>query len=261
MLKFSSRLFLCFFGVIIFMTENAYAQPAGRDVVNQSIEWFSLTNNVKLTKRLTLILDSQIRFARDFEPLQDQARIGLDIKINDHLSIVPLAYVYTWNYRYGKQPASYANNEHRIWQQVMYKHNLWRLKVDHRVRVEQRFIQVHSRDINNDVIDEGYTNNQNRLRYRFMARLPLNHKALDPKTYFASVYDEAMLSWGKNVTFHEPDQNRIFAGLGYQFTPVLSLQGGFLYQMLIKSGGTKQENNVGFQLILNYAMDLTKKKS
>jgi hypothetical protein len=260
MLKSSSRLFLCITIMLAFIMTNAFAQPAGREVVTQSIEWLGLTNNVKVSKRLTLILDSQIRFARDFEQMQDQARVALDIKINDHLSIAPLGYVYTWNGRYGKQPATYVNNEHRIWQQVMYKHNLGRLKVDHRVRLEQRFIQVHSRDASNDVIDEGYTNKQNRIRYRFMARLPLNHKALDPKTLFASTYNEVMYSWGKKITFNEPDQNRVFTGLGYQFTPALSLQGGFIYQMLIKSNGTKQENNVGFQVMLNYAMDLTKKK-
>src|SRR3712207_9011964 len=60
-------------------------------------------------------------------------------------------------------------------------------------------------------------------------------------------YTTLFRSWGDHVTFHEPDQNRIFTGIGYQFNTDLSLQGGFLYQMLIKSNGAKQENNLGFR--------------
>jgi hypothetical protein len=234
-----------------------YAQPANRDVVTQSAEWFSTTANLKVHPRLTVILDGQFRFVRDFEPLQFQARTGLDVKINDHLSIVPVAYVYTWNYIYGKQPNAFKNNEHRIWQQIFYKHSLGRVKVDHRVRFEERFIQIHHAE-NDVIIDDGYTNKQFRVRYRFMARIPLNHASIDPKTWFASAYDEVMMSSGKLVTFHEPDQNRIFAGMGYQVNKSLALQGGFIYQMLIKANGAKQENNVGFQLVLGYNFDLTK---
>jgi len=92
-----------------------------------------------------------------------------------------------------------------------------------------------------------------------MARVPLNHASIDPKTYFASLYDEVFMSSGKMVSFHEPDQNRIFAGLGYQVNKALSFQAGFLYQMLIKQPtGAKQENNVGFQVLVGYNIDLTK---
>jgi hypothetical protein len=192
--------------------------------------------------------------------MQHQARTAIEFKVNDHFSVVPLGYVYTWNYLYGKQPNAFVNNEHRIYQQFFYKHSISRLKVDHRFRIEERMIQVHTKDPDHVVHDDGYSNHQVRFRYRFMARLPLNHAALDAKTVFASTYDEVFLSTGKLVTFHEPDQNRIFAGLGYQFTKEFSLQGGFLYQLMIKSNGAKQENNVGFQVLLTYNPDLTKKE-
>ncbi len=39
------------------------------------------------------------------------------------------------------------------------------------------------------------------------------------------------------------------------------MQGGFLYQMLIKANGAMQENNMGFQLQLTYAIDLTLKEN
>jgi len=253
MIKFTSL--LC---VQMLVVQLLFAQPKNRAIVDQPIQWFALASNIKLSNSLTWMLEGQFRYASDFDPQQYQARTALDIHLSDHFSVVPIGYVYTWNYLYGKQPASFANNEHRIWQQVSYKHSLSKLKVDHRLRLEQRFIESHS-VVNNEIIPQGYTNRQHRLRYRLMIRMPLNRQAIQAKTIYLSVYDEAFLSWGKSVTFHEPDQNRIFVGLGYQVDKALTLQGGFLYQSLIKSNGTKQENNVGFQFQINYNFDLTKK--
>ena len=235
-----------------------FAQPKDREIVNQSIEWFSITTTTKVSQKLSVILEGQFR-TQSFDPQQYQLRTALDIKLNDHFSIVPLGYVFTWNYKYGKQPTTFENDEHRLWQQVMYKHKIGRVKIDHRLRFEERFIQVHSEQ-NDVLIDEGYTNKQFRIRYRFMARVPLNHTTIEPKTYFLSFYDEAFMSRGKKVTFHEPDQNRVFAGLGYEFSKKVTVQGGLLYQMLIKSNGAKQENNVGLQVMLNYNLSLLKQQ-
>ncbi len=245
-------------GIAGLATIPALSQPAHREIVSNNIEWISATSNVKVSNRLTVILDGQFRFC-DFSSMQHQARIAPEFKINDHWSVIPLGYVYTWNYKYGNQPVAFRNNEHRIYEQVQYKHKLGPLKIEHRVRLEQRMIEVHSRPAD-VIIDEGYTNKQNRLRYRFLAKLPINSKTIDPKTLFASVYDEVFYSWGKTVTFKEPDQNRVFAGVGYQFDDKFSLQGGAMYHLLIKSNGTKQENNVGFQVVANYNINAMRKR-
>lgn len=223
------------------------------------MKWFAVTTNWKVSKQAAVILEGQFRQADGFQPMQYQFRTGVDVTINKHFSFVPVGYVYTWNFKYGEQPAAFGNNEHRIWEQVMYKHHVGRFHLSHRARLEQRFVQVHTDDGEGRIINEGYDVYLNRVRYRFMATVPLNRAKIEEKTYFASAYDEAFLSWGDHVTFHEPDQNRLFAGLGYQFSTPLSLQAGFLYQMLIKSNGAKQENNVGFQVQVTYNIDLTKR--
>lgn len=236
----------------IIQITNAIAQPAGREIVDQSLEWFSLTSSIELSNKLSLMVEGQFRYAREFEPMQYQARTALEVKLGDHFVLVPLAYVYTWNYLYGRQPASFANNEHRIWQQLSYKHSWGKILLDHRLRLEQRFIQRRTTDQEDNVIYHGYDNRQVRMRYRFMARMPLNNAEIVPGTWFLGVYDEAFISWGKSVTFHEPDQNRIFAGAGYQFDERLSVLPGFLYQMMIKDNGLKQENNLGVQVMFTY---------
>jgi hypothetical protein len=200
--------------------------------------------------------EGQFRYARQFEPMQFQGRVAAEITLNDHWAIVPFGYVYTWNDKYGKQPATFVNHEHRFWEQVTYKHDITRFKLSHRLRLEQRLIEARSVQ-NGEVIYEGYDQYLNRLRYRFMANIPLNNPGMDPQTIYVSLYDEVFYSWGKGVTFHEPDQNRIFAGVGYQFTKLVGVQGGFFYQMQIKQNGAQQENNVGFQVQVNYNIDLT----
>ena len=236
----------------------AFAQSAGREKVTQGLQWFAFTSNIKMTHRLTLMAEGQFRYADDFDQQQYQARTALDIKLTDGLSIAPLGYVYTWNYKYGKQPAQYENNEHRIFQQIFYKHNVGRLKVDHRLRTEERFIQQHSTMSDGTIVNDGYINKQFRVRYRLMAKLPLNNSTIEAGTYYVAAYDEIFFSWGEKVTYHRADQNRIFAGLGYQINDRLGVMGGVLHQALVKSNGAMQENNIGFNLHFTYNVDLTR---
>lgn len=233
-----------------------YGQPADRDIVTQAAEWVGITSNIKVHPKLNLAMEGQFRYVGALEGMQFQVRTGADYSINKHLSILA-GYVYVWNPLYGKQPATYVNNEHRIFEQVAYKHKTGRFNFHHRARFEERFLQVHSNQ-NGEIVDQGYTNKLSRFRYRFMLNIPINNPAMDPKTWFVSIYDEFFLSWGKPVTFHKIDQNRIFVGMGYQFTKLVNVQAGAFYQELIKANGAKQENNIGIQVMATYNFDLTK---
>jgi hypothetical protein len=230
--------------------------PAPREEVTQAIEWFSFTSNIKVNKHLSLVAEGQFRFAQDFEPMQFQFRGAADIHITKELSFVPLGYVYTWNTVYGKQPARFVNNEHRIWQQVLFKHHTGRFRFNHRARLEQRYIQVHTMN-NGEVVYEGFDYYANRVRYRFLLTVPFGSKEMGPKTFFGNFYNETFLSWGPKVTYHKPDQNRVFMGIGYQGGKNFTVTSGLLYQMMVKANGAMQENNVGLQVMVGYNFDLT----
>lgn len=233
------------------------AQSASREKVSQGIEWFSWATTVRVDRKLSILAEGQFRFAGQFEPMQFQFRTAAEIHLNKSFSVVPLGYVYTWNPTYGKQPAKFVNNEHRIFQQVQYKHHLGRMHVSHRGRLEQRFIEVHTTQ-NGEVINQGYGLYLNRLRYRLAVNIPFGKSEIGPKTIFASFYDEVFVEFGKNVINHKPDQNRLFAGIGYQANSKFSITTGFLYHMLVKLNGVQQENNFGVQANLAYNIDLTK---
>jgi len=247
--------------ILVFsLIQSSKAQSlSDRQKVTQAVQWFAFNSHIKIHKKVSILAEGQFRYAQTFDPMQFQLRTGVDYTINKHFSVLA-GYVYSWNPIYGKQPASFVNNEHRIFEQVIYKHQLGRFNISHRGRLEQRFIQVHQNS-NGEIINEGYDLYLNRARYRLAINIPLNNAKMEPKTVYASVYDEVFFEWGDKVVYHKPDQNRVFAGLGYQVNKQFSFQGGLLYQNIIKLSGVKQENNVGFQVQVNYNIDLTKKEN
>ena len=115
-------------------------------------------------------------------------------------------YTYPGNF---KHPIS--ANEFRMWEQLVLNNNINRVKIEHRYRIEQRWI--------NGVYF-------NRFRYRFNPVVPLNHKTIVPKTIFITAFDEVFFT-DKAPYFI---RNRIFGGAGYMFTKLFTLQIGFIRQ-------------------------------
>lgn len=115
-------------------------------------------------------------------------------------------YTYPGNF---KKPT--VSNELRLWEQFVLNNNINRVKIEHRYRIEQRWI------------NGGYFN---RFRYRLNPIIPLNNKTIVPKTVYLTVFDEVFF------TDKEPYfiRNRIFGGAGYQFTPLFTFQLGFIRQ-------------------------------
>ncbi|PJJ60916.1 DUF2490 domain-containing protein [Hymenobacter chitinivorans] len=109
------------------------------------------------------------------------------------------------------------NVEKRLWQQLVINQFLSRLKLEHRYRIEQRWLTYKAEDS---------TAFRQRLRYRLNAFLPLNKRTITDHTAFLSVYDEIFLN-PKGPVF---ERNRVYAGLGYQFSAHLNLQLGWLRQ-------------------------------
>jgi hypothetical protein len=253
---------------IFFLSTECTGQVANRQVVNNSILWTSTSSNVKLSKKINVFLDGHYRFAsatgngKAFDKALYQFRISGDYNLNPHWVITPVGYSFIWNYKYGKQPARYANNEHRIYQQIVFKHTNFRINFNHRLRAEERFLQEHKSSTGEDL---GFIRNQLRMRYRGMLTLPINKPKIEQGAISLIIYDEVFMSWGHTsggalLTYDEPDQNRLFAGLGHQVTKDFSFNFGYFYQYLIKGNGKQQENNFGASVGVTYNLDFTKKE-
>ncbi len=241
--------------VIALGSSQVTAQTAEREVVAQPTEWFALNSNIKLHKRFGFAFDSQLRDAGSFESAQNYVRLGFEVYVTPKLSIVPIGGMFVSNFLYGKQPASYDNNEKRIWQQAIYKHSKTRFHFTHRFRMEERFIQ------NKKSGSEDFSTELFRARYRFLVNIGLNNEKLEPGAWYLTVWDEFFYGWGSGDTFEKIDQNRLSVGIGYQIAPKISVTAGVLHQYLVKKNGAQQENNIGSIIQFNYNFDFSKKEN
>ena len=114
---------------------------------------------------------------------------------------------------YNKNQESYfldfknSQQEFRIWEDILFKHALKRLIIDHRVRLEQRFLPSDYR---------------NRLRYRLAFSVPINEPEIKEKTFYLSTYDEVYFG-ERNPTY---EKNKFYIGAGYKLNKALAFQLG-----------------------------------
>ncbi|AWM33294.1 DUF2490 domain-containing protein [Hymenobacter nivis] len=108
------------------------------------------------------------------------------------------------------------NVEKRLWEQVVLTQFSHRLKLEHRYRIEQRWLRFR----------DDSTAFRQRFRYRLNAFFPLNKPTITAGTMFLSAYDEIFLNPNGPVF----ERNRLYAGVGYQANAHLILQVGFVNQ-------------------------------
>ncbi|WP_026135727.1 DUF2490 domain-containing protein [Nafulsella turpanensis] len=186
------------------------AQTTGEEELGN---WLMLFGNAKLSDQYNLHAEAQLRL---YEPLSNfnqlLLRVGLGRKLSPQASVMA-GYGYIPTSSFDKEEFKSSTIEHRIWEQLVLTNQLGRLYFEHRYRIEQRWIS--------STLNDKYLN---RLRYRLLVNIPLNHAELTENTLFATFYDEVFL----NVVENPFDQNRLYAALGYKFNAFLSLQAGYL---------------------------------
>jgi hypothetical protein len=111
-------------------------------------------------------------------------------------------------------------NENRIFEQITFGVNYRNFTMSHRVRFEERFIEVR---------DEDKTDFRTRLRYQVGAKIPLRGLVIDPKEYYINTYNEVYFSTtGERNAFFSDDW--VYLGLGKQTKSMGSFEIGPLVQ-------------------------------
>ncbi len=250
---FRSVLILCI--LLIFSSELS----AQKEFADQFNSWYALNSTIRFSDPWGLHADLQYRRSDFIEnPLQFLGRIGAEYYLPKG-GEVTLGYVFSRQHPYGEQAADFIVDEHRIWQQFSIRTDLGRSRIQHRYRLEQRFLSNRWTD-DNGSFQQSEAVLRHRIRYRFQVQIPLNNPALTPKTWFINVSDEIFLGFGKNVEKNILDQNRIFAGLGYRFNEQLNMQMAYQFQYIVKKDGVQVERNHILHLSAFYKLDLRKNK-
>jgi intein/homing endonuclease len=177
--------------------------------------WFMYFGNQKINKNINWHNEIQHRnynFIGDFNQLILRTGIGFNLTEDNNNFLLGYGYINTEKYLANSNQKVNVN-EHRIFQQFISKQNFGRFFVQHRYRVEERFLK-------NDF--------QLRLRYFLGINIPLNKKTLEKNTIYLSSYNEIFINSEKPLF----DRNRLYGALGYFIHKNLKMEVGFMSQSL-----------------------------
>ncbi|OSZ78079.1 hypothetical protein CAP35_07390 [Chitinophagaceae bacterium IBVUCB1] len=219
-----------------------------------TIGWYNTFGTVYIDKKHKTSLWLEYQWRRDnviTNWQQSLTRVGVQYHFKNGVSAV-LGYGYIITFPYGDYPAGrYHIPEHRIWQQLMWNGNVGRVTLNHRLRLEQRFVgKINQAAPNYTLTDWVYLN---RVRYQLRAAVPINHKKMVDNTWYAAAFDEVFIGFGKNVNQNVFDQNRIGVLAGYQYNKMLRGEIGAFNQTVQQAAlvGGKQVYQYNTGIIVN----------
>ena len=197
---------LCCSVIILWSSTDSIAQSEGLG------SWNILNMQYKWNDRLSGMVEGQVRSLRFYNDFHYHEYKGaVTYKAMPGLRLTLGAGHYVTYLAGGDFVRPTANDELRIWPQVVHDASFGRLKVEHRYRMELRFTS------------NGY---RNRFRYRLGASYPFGTMKNGERPYVLSASNELFF------TDREPyfERNRAQVAINRRLTPGVALQLGYLHQ-------------------------------
>lgn len=187
--------------------------------------WYMYFGNNKISKKLNWHNEIQYRnfdAVGDLEQLLIRTGIGYDLTENNNNVLLGYGFILSQPYVNREKK---ENIEHRIFQQYITKQKFGRFNIQHRYRLEERFLE-----------------DDFRMRFRYMLGLtiPITQKEMLPKTLYASVYNEIFLHFNSPVF----DRNRVYGALGYVINKNMRIEAGYMNQ--IQENRNRGQIQIGF---------------
>ncbi|EMR04506.1 DUF2490 domain-containing protein [Cesiribacter andamanensis] len=248
-------------GLLLLWGASASAQQSPKEVAHSTNGWLLIMNEYRFSPKWYLSTELHLRRADLVKDWQQYIlRPALNYRLHPNLDVA-LGYSHMKTYPYGDQPVRTIIPENQLWQHLLLRHGLGKAGLTHRYRLEQRWIgsTVPNSEGGWDISGTDYAQ---RFRYRIFARLPLFTPAARPQQQlFAAFWDEVFLNLDTDFLVRNLQQNRIYLGLGYQFSPMANVQAGYMSQLIRKPNGIQYEQNPTLNVSLFYNLDLYRKPS
>ncbi|RDC61718.1 DUF2490 domain-containing protein [Adhaeribacter pallidiroseus] len=255
------QIILCLF--FSFIAEVAFCQT-NRIADKNHLGWFVYEGDHPISEKWQIHTEYQWRridFIKSWQ--QSLARLGVAYQISPQIKLGG-GYTAFITFPYGEYPTADTGEpfpERRLHQDVQLSDTIGKVLLQHRFRLEQRWIGQLQENTGKDVQSWEY---QNRIRYQIALTVPLQGRTLDSQEWYLNFFDELFIGFGKNVGQNIFNQNRISGGLGYQFTDDFQLELNYLYQITQHgasdpvSGNGIFEYNQGFRLGVVYNLNFLK---
>lgn len=172
--------------------------------------WLLYIGNKKLNQKWNIHNEVQYRNYNALGDLEQLLlRTGLGHTFNEGKNNVLLGYGYILSENYlDNTNQKETVNEHRIFQQFTNSQSIGNVKINHRYRFEQRFIE---RDF------------KMRFRYFLAFNIPLGK---ENSKYYLSTYNELFINTQTSIF----DRNRLYGGIGYTINNNIRLEAGYMNQ-------------------------------
>lgn len=200
---------------------------------NKVGNWFIYFGNQKINSKFNWYNEIQYRnynFIGDENQLLFRIGIGYNLSENNNNILLGYGFIETKTYTAsGLKEDKIVKNEHRIYQQFITKQNFNNFFIQHRYRIEERFLA-----------------NDFKMRFRYFLGInkPISKKTMEKNAIYLSAYNEIFLNYEK-PTF---DRNRLYGAIGYVVNKNIKIETGYMVQML-ESSRTKQFQIVVFNNI------------
>lgn len=235
-----TQIALCLIG-LFFYSVYAHAQQP----YNDGGYWLFYFGDNKINDKIGIHSEAQLRSLGVSNSISSKfVRTGLNF-YTSQTSMLTAGYGFFYNEptREGVQGA--IVREHRTWQQFLMRKKTNFVFMEHRYRIEQRFIE-------NATYQTESTDH--RLRYRFQAIVPFYTISPYLRYFFFATYNETMLNL-KNESANVYDRNRLYAAIGIQISPMLNFQFGYLNQLASQPAFPNHEIQHLLQIGVSYNMD------
>ncbi len=251
-----NKAFSIILSILLMLSARIQAQAVKE--VNESTQlWTAYFTQTRFSNQWGLWTDLHLRTKENLvnDLSSGIVRVGLMYYLNDHTKLTA-GYAFI-NHFPSEGHASISQPEHRPWQQIQWHTNGPKSRLTQWIRLEER----SRRRIRNDrELAEGYTYGT-RVRYNLLAAFPLGPRAFTPGGLSLVLNDEIHLNLGRKVVYNHFDQNRFFAGLGYQLGRHTTLQAGYMNVFQQLAAGNRYRNLHTARLFLFQTFDVRKPKA
>lgn len=225
---------------------------AQKQVSTTEQTWLGFIQQVRFSKHWGATADVHFRTADNLLQGRNLAlgRIGATYFLDDRTQL-GAGYAHFYYYP-GENHLLEGRPEHRLWQQVLWQNNGPKLRVQNRIRMEQRWRQhINSRGGTDPRYDFNW-----RARTQVQLLYPLGKHPFAPGSVALMLADEAMLNFGKEIVFNTFDQNRIIAGIQLQVGKRDFLQAGYMHIFQQQASGAKYRQSHVARIFYTHNLDL-----
>jgi hypothetical protein len=208
-------------------------------------QWLMYFGDNKLNDRWGLHTEVQLRnYLLSNTVEQSLFRFGGNYYLNK-ISMLTAGYAFVYTEPSHENIDGITFREHRVWEQLILRHKTDNVFIEHRYRLEQRFIEN---------IDTDTRQYDDRIRYRLQVLFPLYVVSPRLRYLFINGYNEIFMNLGRELSGQIFDRNRLYFAIGVQMSPKLNFQLGYLNQVISVPGNVTDVNH-NLQVGVSYNLD------